>query len=302
MQSIIAILAIIFGLKKIAEDGLTFQAVISIIIGVIFCWLFIRRQNRLDHPLIDLNLFRISRFNISLLAYMMGAFISFGTSIFISQYLQLVLGLSPLNAGLWMLPWTLGFIGGSLLTPLIIKKYSPVQVMSVGFALSAIGFGLIMMVETIDPLTALVAGSLITSFSMAPIFTLTTDFILSSAPPEKTGAASAISETSAEMGGALGIAILGSLGTAVYRISMARDLPASIPADVAEAARDTLGAALTESETLQQGAEELMTIAKLSFTDALQYTLLACALTALILAIIIYLKLRTRNPLPGATV
>ncbi|HTF31303.1 MAG TPA: MFS transporter, partial [Flavitalea sp.] len=205
-QSIIAILAIIFGLKKIAENGITMQAVISIVIGIFFMTLFVRRQNRLAIPLIDLKLFRVPTFSVSLIAYMMGAFITFGSSIFISQYMQLVLGLSPLRAGLWMLPWALGFIIGSLFTPLIIKHINPVQVMTAGFTLGALGYGIILQVETLPPLAALVIGSIITSISMAPIFILTTDFILSSAPPEKAGAASAISETCAEMGGALGIA------------------------------------------------------------------------------------------------
>jgi DHA2 family multidrug resistance protein-like MFS transporter len=291
-QSIIAILAIIFGLKKIAENGVTMQAVVSIVIGLLFMILFVRRQNRLTVPLIDLKLFRIPTFNVSLLAYMTGAFISFGSSIFISQYLQLVLGLSPLQAGLWMLPWALGFIAGSLLTPLIIKHIKPVQVMTAGFAFAAIGYGIILQVETMPPLMALVIGSIITSTSMAPIFTLTTDFILSSAPPEKAGAASAISETCAEMGGALGIAILGSIGTAIYRIAIARNIPDGVPASVAKAAKDTLAEAITEAEKLENVGKELIVVAKQSFTDALQYSLLICAIISAALAALIFIRLR----------
>jgi DHA2 family multidrug resistance protein-like MFS transporter len=221
---------------------------------------------------------------------MSSAFISFGVSIFISQYLQLVLGLSPLHAGLWMLPWTLGFIIGAFLTPVLIKYVRPVHLMSIGFALGGAGYLVIMQVVLFPPLTALVVGSLITSISMAPIFTLTTDFILSSAPPEKTGAASAMSETSAEMGGALGIAVLGSLGTAVYRIAMTKNLPASIPTVVADESKDTLGAALEQASKLSSDIG-LVSVAKQSFTEALQYTLGACAIIAFVLAVIIYLKL-----------
>ncbi|RYZ18683.1 MAG: MFS transporter, partial [Sphingobacteriales bacterium] len=294
-QSIVAILSIIFGLKKMAEDGLTIQAVISIVIGVLFTFLFVRRQNHLDSPLIDLRLFRIPTFSISLLAYMAGAFVSFGGSVFIAQYLQLVLGLSPLVAGLWMLPWTLGFIVGSLLTPAMTRYMKPVTLMIIGFALAAIGYAILMQVHYLPPLVALVTGSIITSISMAPIFTLTTDFILSSAPPEKTGAASAISETSAEMGGALGVAILGSIGTAIYRVALASNAPASIPANVIAASQDTLGEALTEAGKLKVGAAELMLTAKNSFTDALQYILLISAIISAILAIVIYLRLGGRR-------
>ncbi|HTE27372.1 MFS transporter [Flavitalea sp.] len=290
-QSIIAILSIIFGLKKIAEDGPTLQAGTSILIGIIFTFIFIRRQNKLASPLIDLRLFRIPTFSVSLLAYMTGAFVSFGGTVFLAQYLQLVLGLSPLKAGLWMLPWTIGFIIGSLLTPLIIRFMKPVRVMTIGFVLAAIGYAILLQLEYLPPLMAIVIGSVITSISMAPIFTLTTDFILNSAPPEKTGAASAISETSAEMGGALGVAILGSIGTAIYRLKLANELPASIPGSVVDAAEDTLGAALIEATNLKAGGEALMMIAKESFTDALQFILLISAILSAILAFIIYIKL-----------
>jgi MFS transporter, DHA2 family, multidrug resistance protein len=303
LQSIIAILSIIFGLKKIAEEGLTVYAMVSVLVGLIFAFLFVRRQATLASPHIDLKLFRISRFNVSLLAYMMGAFISFGTSVFMAQYLQLILGLSPLEAGLWTLPWSLGFIAGSLLTPRLIRNIRPVMVMTAGFALSALGYAIILQVHLLPPLVAIVTGSIITSFSMAPIFILTTDFILSAAPPEKTGAASAISETSAEMGGALGIAILGSIGTAIYRITLQDQMPAGLPLPAATVAKNTLAGALTEAARPGAGRHELVQAARNSFTDALQYTLLICSVISAILAVIIYVKLgrvNTGGSRPGA--
>ena len=115
-QSIVAILSVIFGLKKIAEDGITAGASISILIGVLFIFLFIRRQNKLESPLIELRLFRIPTFSVSLLAYMTSAFVSFGGSVFLAQYLQLVLGLSPLRRTV-MRPWTSASLLVSLLTP-----------------------------------------------------------------------------------------------------------------------------------------------------------------------------------------
>ncbi|RYF97218.1 MAG: MFS transporter [Chitinophagaceae bacterium] len=290
-QSIAAILSVIFGLKKIAEEGLTLQAATSIVMGVVFTWLFIRRQNKLSSPLIDLKLFRIPRFSISLLAYMTAAFVSFGGSVFLAQYLQLVIGLSPLRAGLWMLPWTIGFIIGSLLTPFMIKYVRPVKLMTIGFIAAAIGYAIIMQLDTLPTFVVLVTGSLITSISMAPVFTLTTDFILNAAPPEKTGAASAISETSAEMGGALGIAILGSIGTAIYRLRLSSGLSGSVPRSVIDASEDTLGAALNEAQQLKQNGDVLRRVAQESFTDALQIILLVSAVLSAILAIIIYLKL-----------
>ena len=96
----------------------------------------------------------------------------------------------------------------------------------------------------------MVAGSVVFSLGLAPVFTLATDIIVGSAPPERAGAASAISETSAEFGGALGIAILGSIGTAVYRGQVADAFPAGIPPGAAEAARETLGGAVAAAAQL----------------------------------------------------
>jgi MFS transporter, DHA2 family, multidrug resistance protein len=297
VQSLVAILSIIFGCKKIAEDGVSWMAIASIIIGLIVAVIFIRRQQKLEHPMIDLKLFRIPSFNASLLAYMTGVFVTFGSYIFISQYLQLVLGLSPLQAGLWTLPWGCGFIVGSLLTPVVVRKVKPAYLMTVGFACAAIGFWLATQVKQMHPLIAIVSGSVLFSIFMAPVFTLTTDFIIGSAPPEKAGAASAISETSSELGGALGIAILGSVGTAIYRSYMSNDMPSGISAASAEAARDTLGGATAEAAKLGSDAGvQLLTAAREAFTQALQVGLLICALVSLVLAILIFIRLRKAQP------
>jgi DHA2 family multidrug resistance protein-like MFS transporter len=297
LQSLIAILAIIFGLKKLAEDGMGWKPAVSIIAGVVIAFVFIRRQGRLTHPLIDLRLFRIPTFSTSLAAYMFGAFISFGSYIFIAQYLQLVLGFSPLEAGLWTLPWSAGFIAGSMLTPVFIKLIRPAYVMAIGFAIAAVGFAIISQVENIPPLTAIITGSVIFSISLAPVFTLTTDFIIGSAPPEKAGAASAISETSAELGGALGIAILGSIGTAIYRSFMAGSISDNVPVNSAEVAKDTLGGAVAEAEKLAAGlGGELLATAREAFTNALQLTVLICAVLSAILALLTFIRLRRVEP------
>ncbi len=292
-QSLLAILSIIFGVKKIAENGVSWPAVAFICLGILMAFLFIRRQKSLRHPLIDLRLFSIASFNTSLVTYMLAGFVSFGCYIFIAQYLQLVLGLSPLEAGLWTLPWSGGFIIGAMLTPVLVKRINPAYVMGAGFLLASIGYGLITQVETLPPITAIVTGSVIFSMCMAPVFTLTTDFIIGSAPPEKAGAASAISETSAELGGALGIAILGSIGTAIYRKFMAEAISERIPDKAATVARDTLGGAISEADSLPTAiGAELLSAAREAFTNALQLTVLICAIVSATLGILIFLRHR----------
>jgi MFS transporter, DHA2 family, multidrug resistance protein len=242
--SLVAILAVIFGLKEIAQDGVGWIPVSSILVGLAIGVVFVRRQQTLADPMIDLGLFRNRTFNASLATNVLGIFIAFGYFLFVAQYLQLVLGLSPLEAGLWSLPSALGFIVGSTVGPGILRRIRPAYVIGAGLAMGAFGLAMLTMVEGSDDLALLVVASVVISLGLAPVFIATTDLIVGSAPPEQAGAASGISETGAELGGALGIAILGSIGAAVYRSELADLLPNGLPTEAAAAARDTLGGAV----------------------------------------------------------
>lgn len=297
LLSLVAVLAIIFGLKKIAEQGMGWLPVLTIGGGVLFGVLFLRRQRKLTHPLLDLALFRTPAFSASLAIYSLGVFVAFGTFIFSAQHLQLVVGLSPMKAGLWTLPWSAGFILGSMLTVMIVRKWNRAYVMAGGALLAAVGFAIITQVNADSGLTALVAGSVITSFGTAPMFTLTTDLIIGSAPPERAGAASAISETGAELGGALGIAILGSVGTAIYRTRITDDLPANLPPAVADAAKETLGGAVAEAAKLPgELSAPLLSAAREAFVEGLQLTAITNVVIVTGLAILAILVLRRVKP------
>src|SRR5690606_13492518 len=99
--SLAAVLSIIFGLKQIAESGFTPLALVAVAAGIVIGIVFIRRQRSLADPLIDLRLFQVRAFSVALATYTFGIFVAFGSFLFIAQYLQLVLGLSPLEAGMW---------------------------------------------------------------------------------------------------------------------------------------------------------------------------------------------------------
>jgi DHA2 family multidrug resistance protein-like MFS transporter len=141
--SLIAVLAVIYGLKRIAQDGLGTLPVFSIVVGLGLGAAFVRRQQRLADPLIDLRLFQLPAFNGALAANTLGFFINFGIAVFIAQYLQLVVGLSPFEAGLWTLPYACSFLVGALLTPLLVRHIQPAFAMAAGLAVTAIGFGLL---------------------------------------------------------------------------------------------------------------------------------------------------------------
>ena len=221
-----------------------------------------------------------------------------GYFLFVAQYLQLVLGLSPLEAGLWSLPSAVGFIIGSQFAPRVLGGIRPAYVISGGLALAAVGLGLLAMAGVDGGLLPLVTGSVVISLGMAPVFGLTTEMIVGSAPPEQAGAASGISETAAELGGALGIAIMGSIGIAIYRSELADRLPPRVPAEAAEAAHDTLGSAAAAAGQLpgELGAAVLQA-AREAFVAGMQLGSAIAAGIGIALATLALLVLRHQEPM-----
>jgi len=298
-MSLVAVLAVVFGLKQVAQDGIGGLASAAILVGLVVGVAFVRRQLTLADPMIDLRLFRSTAFNASLATNLLGIFIAVGYFLFVAQYLQLVLGLSPLEAGLWSLPSASGFIVGSNLAPRILRHIRPALVIGAGLAMAAIGLGLLTQVggSTDADLTILAIASLVVSLGLAPVFTATTDLIVSSAPPERAGAASGISETGAELGGALGIAILGSIGVAVYRGELADTLPAGLPSQVATIARDTLGGAVGVAAQLPEPiGTALLAAAREAFTQGMQLTVTISAAVAAGAAVLATVLLREVPP------
>jgi DHA2 family multidrug resistance protein-like MFS transporter len=291
--SLSGVLLVIFGLKRIAEHGFGMLAGVSVAAGILIGVIFVRRQRGLEHPHIELQLFRSRTFSAALAIYMLATFAAFGAYVFIAQYLQLVLGLSPLTAGLWSLPSFFAFIAGSMIVPILARRFPAAQLICVGLVVAAVGFAVLTQLDRSNPLAVIVIGSVIYSLGVSPVVILATDIIVGSAPVERAGAASAISETSSELGGALGIAILGSIGTAVYRTRMTSALPNGVPSDVSEVARGTLGGATAVAERLpdQLGAALLGT-ARDAFTQAFVATAAVNAVLVLATAIAAIVMLR----------
>jgi DHA2 family multidrug resistance protein-like MFS transporter len=292
-MSLVAVLAVIYGLKQLAQDGPSWPPAVSIAAGLAIGVVFVRRQQTLDDPLLDLRLFRIPAFSAALTTNVLSFFVGFGALLFIAQYLQLVLGLSPLQAGLWMLPSSAGFVLGSMLTPVLARRVRPVVVMTGGLALAAVGFLFLTQLESTTGLAVLVAGSVVFSLGLAPVDTLAVELTVGAASAERAGAASAISETGAEFGGALGIAILGVVGTATYRSQVANAIPAGVPPQAATAARDTLGGAAAAAGQLpDQVGQALLGVASQAFIQGLHLAFAVSAAAALVTAILAAVLLR----------
>lgn len=294
-MSLVAVLAVIFGLKQIAQDGIATLPVVSMIVGLAVGTAWVRRQLASDDPMIDLTLFRIPSFRASLAVNFLAIFVAVGYFLFVAQYLQLVVGLSPLEAGIWSVPSAVAFIVGSNLAPRIVRRLPLSRLMGGSLGLAAVGLAILTQVGSSNGLglAVVVVASVVISLGLAPVFGLTTELIVGSAPPERAGAASGMSETFFELGGALGISILGSIGTAIYRGTISTQLPAGIPADAAAAARDTLGAAVGVARQLpEELGAPLLEVARGAFVQGMEVAAWISVVVAAGVAIVAFVALR----------
>jgi DHA2 family multidrug resistance protein-like MFS transporter len=263
-------------------------------VGVVFA----RRQLNLTDPMIDLRLFRIPSFTGALVVNFVSIFVAVGYFLYIAQYLQLVIGLSPLEAGLWSVPAAIGFVVGSQAAPWLARRIRPSNVIGGGLAMAAAGLVVLTQVDSSGGLGALVIASFVIALGLAPVLTLTTELIVGSAPPERAGAASGISETGAELGGALGIAVLGSIGVAVYRGVLAGGFPAAVPKEAAAVARDTLGGAVAVAGQLPDGVGgTVLHVARDAFVQGMHVTSAIAAVVAVVVAIAATAFMRERRML-----
>ena len=287
-----AVLATVYALKRLAEHGLSWADGGIGLAGIALGVAFVRRQGRLFYPLLDMRLFSSPAFCAAITAYGLTSLAMMGVFLFIAQYLQLVRGLSPLEAGFATLPWALAFVAGSLAAPWLARRLSRPALLTWCLLISALGFA--MLVGTPGPygLAIMVGGAMVMSLGMAPVIAIGNEMMITAAPPERAGAASAMAETAAEFSGALGIALFGSLGTVIYTLGLGRTLPPGLPADAAQASLATIGGAVASAQALGGAAGELLlAAARAAFTLALQaaavagaaIVLLACVLTARLL-------------------
>jgi DHA2 family multidrug resistance protein-like MFS transporter len=208
----------------------------------------------------------------------------------VAQYLQLVIGLTPLQAGLWSIPSGLGSIVGSLLTSPTLKVMRPAYALACGLIVGAVGAVLMAQGVSAHSLGLVVLGSTVISLGTAPGTAIVADFIVSAAPPERAGAASALNETASEFGGALGIALLGSLATLLYRSTLSHTIPGDLSAASMHTALRGLGAA--KSLARDVGGEPLMSAAQAAYALAASITFLTGSIILVLGAVIVVVSFR----------
>ena len=290
-----AVLSGVYGITRAAEHGFGAAEAGSIAVGLVLGVIFVVWQRRLSEPLVDLSLFRARTFNAAFGANCVSAFVAIGIELFTAQYLQLVLGMGPFEAGLWSVPSAVGIVAGSMIAPRLSLVVTPARIVTSGLVLATVGLLVLTLAGPSSGLAAIVAGTTLIGLGVGPVGTLATDLIVGAAPPEAAGAASAISETGTELGAALGIAILGSIGAAVYRGDFGTRL---LSAGAPPQARETLAGAVSASNRLRSGlGDQVLATAHTAFVHGFHVASLLAAGLAFVMAAL-GIGLRDTEPHP----
>jgi DHA2 family multidrug resistance protein-like MFS transporter len=280
--SLLGILPCVYGLKTCAVAGPSLKAVAAMLIGGAFLVAFILRQRRLSDPLLDLKLFGHREFRTALSCMFFGTLLMGSLMVFITGHLQLVSDLTPLATGLWMLPAMAASVIGFLSSPMLARRIAPAHLIAGGLLVSVAGLIGVATVSTDDPPVVLALCFAIINLGAGPFVSLGTDLVVGAVPPAKAGSAAALNQTSGEFGFSLGIAVLGSVGAAVYRGHLG---------GAPQAARDSLPAALELASRRPDGAV-LASAARAAYTAQLHVAAGISAAILIVVAVVVWRGLR----------
>lgn len=300
VMALVATLSFVYGIKKIGEHGLGGFALLWLVGGLAVGAFFVRRQRRLTSPMINVALFSHRPFSVSVTTNLLAVFALVGLMFFFPQYLQMVHGMRPIEAGLWMLPAAGASVAGALGAAVLARRVRLAYLIGGGLLMAALGYAVVLWFTTDSALWLVVLSAALVGAGVGLAETLTNDVIVATAPAEQAGAASAISETAYELGGAMGVAVLGSIASAVYRDELGGALPQGLPAGASEAARETLGGALEVSAQLPADTGAVVaTAAREAFVSGMH--LAAVIATVLVAYAAIQAAVLLRGATPEAT-
>ncbi|MGB4137968.1 MAG: MFS transporter [Microbacterium sp.] len=291
LLSMAAMTPVVYAIKSFAVDGPTLAGSAWALLGVVMGVLFVRRQLRADIPMLDMALFRRGSFSGAILVNLFSVIALVGFLYYVSQHLQLVLGLSPMIAGLALVPGMAAMIISGLAIVPVSRRVSPHILVPAALVFSVAGY--LLVAFTSGSITALVLSFVSFGLGIGAAETISNELILANAPAEKAGAASAVSETAYELGAVLGTAILGGIITAFYRGALV--LPDGLGAAAATAARETLAGAYTVAHDLAEPlASQVWEAATAAFGSGVGVTSLIGAALVVLAAVIAATTLKTR--------
>lgn len=287
-----AMVPVVYAIKSLAVNGPSLYAAAWALLGIVMGVLFVRRQQRAEIPMLDMALFRRGTFSGAILVNLLSVVALVGFLYFVSQHLQLVLGLSPMLAGFALVPGMVAMIAAGLSVVPISRRVPPHVVVPAALVFSVLGYLLVAFTTEGHGVAPLVVAFVVLGIGIGAAETISNELILSSAPAEKAGAASAVSETAYELGAVLGTAVLGGLITAFYRGALV--LPEGLPQDAAAAARETLAGAYNVAHELPGAlGDALWAAAAAAFDSGVMVTSLIGAGLVVLAGTIAALTLRT---------
>ncbi|WP_374679375.1 MULTISPECIES: MFS transporter [Microbacterium] len=295
--SLATMVPIVYAIKEFAVHGAGVLPLVLLLAGVLFGVLFVRRQLRSSSPMLDMRLFSRGTFSGALVVNLLSVVALVGFLFFVSQHLQLIIGLSPLDAGLALVPGMAAMIVAGLLVVPIARRVDARLVVSVALLFSVAGYVTVGLTAAPDALQPIVLAFVLLGIGIGAAETVSNDLILASVPPAKAGAASAVSETAYELGAVLGTAVLGGILTALYRGGIV--LPDGLSEGVAAAARETLAGAVSAAQGLSPAvAEALSDAAAAAFDAGVGVTSLIGAGLVVVAAVVAATTLGTSRPAP----
>ncbi|SEG91576.1 MFS transporter, DHA2 family, multidrug resistance protein [Actinacidiphila yanglinensis] len=218
--SLAAVLLMFYGVKQLAVGGAPVVPAVSLAAGVAVGALFVRRQLRLETPLLDLRLLRSRPFTAVIAALVLAGIAMAGTGLLVTQYLQSVLGYSPVESAVLFAPMGLGVAAGTMAGPALGRRMEQRTAIAGGLAVSALGGLLLTGAHGAGALPLVMTGIAVLATGAGPLFALGTGLVIGAVPPERAGSAASMSETGNYFGGTLGFALLGTVSAAVYRHRM----------------------------------------------------------------------------------
>ena len=218
LLSFAAVIPAVWGITETAENGADALRLGAIVLGALMGGLFLWRERKAAHPMLELRLLRRRGYSGSLLTSLVGMFAILGNAMFLTQYLQSVLGMSPLTAALWSLVPSVGIGAVIAVTGVLSKSFDRAYVIAGCFVLTLGGYTVqATLLHVGAHLWVLMVGAGLLACGVVGVAALSNELLLGALPPERAGAGAAMNETVTELGGALGMAVMGSIGTAVYR-------------------------------------------------------------------------------------
>ncbi|MFD4574321.1 MFS transporter [Streptomyces sp. NPDC058417] len=266
----------VLGVKRLGAGDLSAWGLVPLVVGAALIVLFVRRQRRRRHPLVDLRMFSRPAFSTSVGCIVLAMLALVGLELIAAQYLQLVLGLSPLETGLRLLPLTFAAMAAGLAGARLLRRVGPRRMVCGGFCLTALAVLTLTAMGGSDNPGLLLLGFVLLGFGLETTLFAAYESMLSEAPPEQAGGAAAIGETSYQLGAGIGIALLGSVMNAAYSPGLA-SVP-GVPASASASAGHSLGEAYEVAGRLGGAAgETLRRVARDCFVHGLHVTLLVSA-------------------------